>query len=201
MVDSSVKEKAVQMYGEGHSSVDVAAALGIGTTTVLRWCRAEGCMRTKSETQGCTDDVKSRAIEMYKSGTPSTQIAKQLGIGTTAVLRWCRAAGCIRNASEAHRKDGYITGEGYRATKRNGKTTRMHRLIAESVLQRPMSRLEVVHHVDSRRANNRPDNLWVFPSQSSHTKFHATGDIHPATIRLSDLVMVGANTETHAEVK
>jgi transposase-like protein len=201
MADSSVKEKAVQMYGEGHSAGDVAAALGIGKTTVYRWCHAAGCNRTKSETQGCADDVKSRAIEMYKIGMHSTQVAKQLGIGTTAVLRWCRAAGCIRTGSEARRKDGYITGQGYRAMKRNGQTIFQHRLIAESVLRRPMSQLEVVHHVDSRRANNRPDNLWVFPSSSDHTRYHATGIIHPATIRLSDLVMVGANTETHTEVE
>jgi transposase-like protein len=187
MADSSVKEKAVQMYGEGHSACDVAAALGIGMTTVYRWCRAAGCNRTKSETQGCTDDVKSRAIEMYRGGMPSTQIAKQLGIGTTAVLRWCRAAGCIRTISDALRKGGYITGDGYRAMKRNGKPTRMHRLIAESVLQRPLTRLEVVHHVNDCKEDNRPANLWVFPSQAAHKAYHNSRGrtIHPDTIKLT----------------
>jgi transposase-like protein len=186
MADSSVKEKAVQMYGEGHSAGDVAAALGIGSTTVCRWCRAAGCNRTKSETQGCADDVKSKAIELYKSGMHSTQVAKQLGIGTTAVLRWCRAAGCIRTVSEALRKDGYITGDGYRATKRKGKDIFMHREIAESVLQRPLTRLEVVHHVNDCKEDNRPANLWVFPSQAAHMAYHNSRGriIHPDTIKL-----------------
>ena len=184
MADSSVKEKAVQMYGEGHSAGDVAAALGIGKTTVLRWCHAAGCNRTKSETQGCTDDVKSRAIEMYRGGMHSTQIAKQLGIGTTAVLRWCCAAGCIRTKSDALRKDGYITGQGYRAMKRNGQAIFQHRLIAESVLQRPLTRLEVVHHVNGCGLDNRPANLWVFPTNRDHHEFHRTGIIHPDTIKL-----------------
>jgi transposase-like protein len=187
MADSSVKEKAVQMYGEGHSAGDVAAALGIGKTTVYRWCHAAGCIRTNSETKGCTDDVKSRAIEMYRYGMDSTQVAKQLGIGTTTVCRWCRAAGCIRTVSEARRKDGCINGGGYRAMKRNGKKILMHREIAESVLQRPLTRLEVVHHVNDCKEDNRPANLWVFPSQAAHKAYHNSRGriIHPDTIRLT----------------
>jgi len=184
MFDSSVKEKAIQMYGEGHSSGDVAAALGIGRQTVLRWCHAAGCVRNASEAQGCTDDVKRMAIEMYKGGLTSAQVAKQLGRGTSAVLRWCHAAGCVRNASEAHRKDGYIRGNGYRVTKRNRKQIAQHREIAESVLQRPLTRLEVVHHVNGCKEDNRPANLWVFPTQATHATFHRTGIIHPDTIRL-----------------
>jgi predicted transcriptional regulator len=130
--------------------------------------------------------VKSRAIEMYKSGMHSTQVAKQLGIGRTAVQRWCHAAGCMRTVSDAHRKDGCIRGDGYRVTKRNWKQIAQHREIAESVLQRPLTRLEVVHHVNDCKEDNRPANLWVFPSQAAHKAYHNSRGriIHPDTIRL-----------------
>jgi transposase-like protein len=184
MVDSSVKEKAVQMYGEGHSAPFVAATLGVGSTTVYRWCYAAGCNRTKSETQGCADDVKSRAIEMYRGGMHAGQVASQLGISRSAVHKWCYDAGCTRTVSDARRKDGYITNAGYRATKRKGKAIFQHREIAEAILARPLTSIEVVHHVNGCRSDNRPANLWVFPTDRDHHEFHHTGTIHPDTIKL-----------------
>ena len=47
-----------------------------------------------------------------------------------------------------------------------------HILVAESHLGRALVRGEVVHHVDGDKANNLPDNLRVFPSQSAHMKHH-----------------------------
>ena len=82
----------------------------------------------------------------------------------------------------------------------DGKKIRIYRLVAEAVLGRSLSSHEAVHHCDNNQRNNRPDNLWVFPRRSDHTRYHRTGIIHPDTIRLSELVMVGNSTETHTEV-
>jgi hypothetical protein len=82
----------------------------------------------------------------------------------------------------------------------NGKKQRIYRCVAEAVIVRSLASDEAVHHCDNNQRNNRPDNLWVFPSRSDHTRYHRTGIIHPDTIKLSELVMVGSNTETHTEV-
>jgi transposase len=47
-----------------------------------------------------------------------------------------------------------------------------HRLVAEAVLGRFLSRLEVVHHEDNDPSNNDPSNLWLFPSQREHLLHH-----------------------------
>lgn len=46
-----------------------------------------------------------------------------------------------------------------------------HRLVAESVLGRPIARGEIVHHVDENRSNNAPENLRVMHF-SDHLRHH-----------------------------
>lgn len=50
-----------------------------------------------------------------------------------------------------------------------------HRLVAESILCRPLERGEVVHHIDKNKRNNSPDNLVVFKNQAEHARYHKLG--------------------------
>ena len=47
-----------------------------------------------------------------------------------------------------------------------------HRVVAETILGRPLKVEEVVHHIDGDKRNNNPDNLMVLDSQSDHMKLH-----------------------------
>ena len=47
-----------------------------------------------------------------------------------------------------------------------------HRLVMEEYLGRYLSPLEVVHHINEKRDDNRIENLMLFNSNSGHVKFH-----------------------------
>lgn len=47
-----------------------------------------------------------------------------------------------------------------------------HRLIAERHLGRLLSKIEIVHHINGIKDDNRPENLYLFENTSKHVKFH-----------------------------
>lgn len=80
-----------------------------------------------------------------------------------------------------------LNGNGYIRTTINKKRVIIHRAVAEQVLGRPLLKKEIVHHVNEIKTDNRPENLWIFPDQIAHGKFHWYGIIHPDTIFLVDI--------------
>jgi len=47
-----------------------------------------------------------------------------------------------------------------------------HRLVMEKTLGRYLTREEIVHHIDGDKANNVPENLMLFPNESTHQYYH-----------------------------
>lgn len=58
----------------------------------------------------------------------------------------------------------------------------VHRIVAEVVMRRPLSKDEVVHHIDGDKHNNHPSNLAVLPDQAFHAKVHF-GEVSDAELR------------------
>lgn len=62
----------------------------------------------------------------------------------------------------------------YKSLKRGGKRIDEHRLLMVKKLGRPLTRNEVVHHVDGDCTNNSLDNLIVM-TRSAHSSMHMKG--------------------------
>lgn len=59
----------------------------------------------------------------------------------------------------------------YRIVVVDGRRVREHRLVAEKILGRPLTRGEHVHHMNEDPKDNRPENLAVMTA-SQHVRLH-----------------------------
>lgn len=70
-------------------------------------------------------------------------------------------------------KDGYYIVDLYNTDRSEGKTQRVHKLVAETFLENPNFEEDKyhVHHKDRNRKNNCVDNL-IYMTESEHMKLH-----------------------------
>jgi len=61
-----------------------------------------------------------------------------------------------------------------------------HRIVMEYALGRVLSSVEVVHHINGIRNDNRLENLKLFANQSDHMKFHRKGGRYYENTRSSN---------------
>ena len=112
----------------------------------------------------------------------SIKIAQIFGVRVSSVCRRLQKLNAIKPATGHEGRNGkrgtvYINGypavymPTHPRAKANG-YVKEHILVAEKFLKRPLQKGEVVHHINEKKTDNRPQNLMVFDSQKEHMKYH-----------------------------
>lgn len=68
------------------------------------------------------------------------------------------------------------------------KYTATHRLIIAENIGRPLTKDEVVHHINFQKTDNRIENLYLFPDEQAHRQAHASVNAIIATLLKYNLV-------------
>lgn len=92
----------------------------------------------------------------------------------------CRKFCCPEGHGGPNWKGGkYISSQGYKyllckdhPRTINQRYVKEEILIVEAIIGRFLHKDEVVHHIDSIRTNNIPENLFLFPTKKEHDDYH-----------------------------
>ena len=110
MHPAAVRAKAVRLYRDGRTMDEVAARFGVCKTTVHRWTHEAGVARDHltagrmAHWEDRTDPkVRARALDRYRRGHSSTEVARQLSVSPSSVCKWAREAGILRSPAEGKR--------------------------------------------------------------------------------------------------
>ena len=128
-------------------------------------------------------EVRKRISDTLKGNIISEETRKKISIANKGLKRsteYCKQFSKNQTGSKnPNWKGGVSYRQGYKfilnrdhpySTKRG--YIAEHRLVAERCLNRYLTKKEQIHHINKIRDDNRPENLYLFPSKKEHQIFH-----------------------------
>lgn len=91
--------------------------------------------------------------------------------------RFCSTA-CTGMAQRGEANPAFVSGrhvdaQGYVRVRLHGRYQLEHRVVMEGLIGRPLTAVEVVHHRNHDKQDNRPENLVLCATQAEHVALHA----------------------------
>lgn len=119
-----------------------------------------------------SEETKKRLSDAQKGQrhSPKTEFKKGIKPWNTGkrLTEEHRGKLSLAHGGDGKLKKKYI----YELRRKRGEYIHEHRAVAEKILDRPLKSTEDIHHIDGDKTNNKPENLYLFPSRSEHTRYH-----------------------------
>lgn len=89
-----VREKALEMYAQGHLLSEIQAATGVGDRhTIRKWAKAAGL---PPRLVLYSPEIRENCLRLYQSGKQPSKIEELTGVPSDTILGWAHDAGIVR---------------------------------------------------------------------------------------------------------
>lgn len=154
------KAALVSSYASGRSIPEVASEHSVSRSAVRKAALEAGILRSRAA--GVRLAARNGKLGSGTRGKARLFTAEhRQSVKKAAIQR-----GAERGAGYTIKPNGYME-----FTRGPHKGRAIHRVVAEQMIGRPLGHDEVVHHRDSNRRNNSPENLEVM-TRAEHTRLH-----------------------------
>ena len=153
IINKNNDKKVCDAYIKGDSALSIQSKIGINYKTVYRILKRNN-IKIRSHKEKSLNAIKNNRGSNSKL---QRETMSKLFTGKTNP-RW-KPIGTKRIC------------HGYILVKTRYGWSQEHRIVAEKFLKRKLKKSEVVHHIDGKKDNNKPDNLFVMTS-TEHKSFH-----------------------------
>lgn len=160
----------------------IALKFGVQPRVIDRMLDANG-IRRPGYIRAC-DKMADVVLRMSEDGARLAEIGRAVGTSGHRVREFLEKNGIVKKYScglpgpKNHRWNGgrTITKDGYVKIWVAGRGRILeHRFVMEGIVGRPLLPREVVHHLNKKRDDNRPDNLQLFESNGAHLAHELRG--------------------------
>lgn len=151
---------------------DIAAVLGRTEGAVRHRLSQLNLLRWRTKPFSAAEDEVIRA----SAGRSSVDVGRQLGRAPAVIRLRARRLGLPYSWKDfgggLKEYRGYKVGRIERGDGDKSRRVPEHRCVMESHLGRPLLDSERVHHINARKRDNRPENLYVCANTAAHSRAH-----------------------------